>query len=162
MISRRLWLYLGAALLAGVATGAAWPPPPLPKAQNGSAAWSLPNAADMLRHVPQDMAAVTAQFRWKGDTGGLPGERSNWRLAGVVNKDGPAILVMTPDKPDSPQRIEIGGQLPDGSVLQSAQGDHATTRRDACTKTYQLFQAEAVDSSGKCEEPEAPAQGNVQ
>lgn len=161
MIARRIWLALGGALLAGVAAGAAWPPPPLPKTQAGSAAWSLPPAADMLRHVPQDMAAVTAQFRWKGEAGGALSERSTWRLAGIVSKDGPAILVMT-DKPDSPQRIAIGGRLPDGSVLESAHGDHATTRRDACTKTYQLFQAEAVDSSGKCEEPEAPAQGNAQ
>lgn len=162
MIARRLWLLLGGALLVGVATGAAWPPPPLPKAQTGSTAWNLPASADMLRHVPQDMAAVTSQFRWKGDAGGSLGERSTWRLAGVVSKDGPAILVMTPDKPDTPQRIALGGRLPDGSILQSARGDHATTRRDACTKTYQLFQAEAVDSSGKCEELEAPAQGNPQ
>lgn len=162
MIARRSWLYLATALIAGIAAGAAWPPPPLPKAQHDSVTWSLPATTDIQRHVPQDMAAVVAQVRWKGDAGGSLGERSAWRLAGIVSKDGPAILVTTPDKPEEPQRIVIGGRLPDGSLLQSARGDHATTQLDACIKTYQLFQAEAVDSSGKCEEPEAPAQGNSQ
>ncbi|ALJ27049.1 hypothetical protein SQW19_02440 [Stenotrophomonas acidaminiphila] len=161
MIARRHWpyLYLAGALLAGVSIGAAWPPPPLPKASEQGNAWSLPAMADIARHVPQDLAVVTSGMRWKGDVGGTPGERAAWRLAGTVDEATPAILVMTPDSPDKVKRIELGQALPDGSVLHKVDGDRAMTKRDACIVTYQLFQSEAVDMSEGCEEPEAPDQG---
>ena len=159
MMARRHWLGLVLLAIAGLAGGAAWPPPPLPKLAASHDEWSLPAAADTARHSPQDMATVTSSLRWKGDVGGTPSERSAWRLAGVVNENGPAILVMTPDQPGKVQRIEIGGTLPDGSLLHSADGDQATTKRDTCITTYQLFQAQAVDQSAGCEEPEASDQG---
>ena len=161
MTTRRTWVVLAAATVVGVAAGAAWPPPPLSKLTAGDDGWSLPSAADILRHVPQDMAAVTNGMRWKGDAGSgeASGEKTTWRLAGIVNEAGPAILVMTPDKPGQAQRIEIGGSLPDGSLLLTAGGDQASTKRDACITTYQLFHAQPVEKSNGCEEPEAPAQG---
>lgn len=164
MILRRhkLWMGALAALAIGLIAGAAWPPPPLPKLAASADNWSLPAATDLARHVPQDMAAVTANLRWKGDVGGTPDERTSWRLAGIVHEAGPAILVMTPDSKDKAQRIEIGGTLPDGSVLQSVQADRAATRRDNCITTYQLFQAQPVDRSSGCEEPEASDQGTNQ
>ncbi|WP_433853554.1 hypothetical protein [Stenotrophomonas nitritireducens] len=157
MMARRRHLLLGAALLVGLGAGAAWPPPPLPKLAANGDEWSLPSAADAARHSPQDMAAVTSGLRWRGDASGAAS--SSWRLAGIVNDGGPAILVMTPDAPGKAQRFAVGATLPDGSVLESARGDRATTRRDACNTTYQLFQAQAVDRSGECEEAEVPDQG---
>ena len=161
MIARRHWpyLYLAAALVAGVAIGAAWPPPPLPKAKEQGNDWSLPSAANIARHIPQDMAVVASGLRWKGDIGGTPGERTAWRLAGTIDETTPAILVMTPDSPDKVQRIELGQALPDGSLLHKVDGDMATTKRDTCLVTYQLFQSQAVDMSSGCEEPEASDQG---
>ncbi|MQP77359.1 hypothetical protein CQ393_15880 [Stenotrophomonas sp. MYb238] len=157
-VRRQQWL-LAAALVVGLAAGAAWPPPPLPKLAANGDEWGLPSATDVARYFPQDMAAVTSGLRWKGEVGGAAGARSAWRLAGIVNDAGPAVLVMTPDDQGKVQRVAIGETLPDGSVLQSARGDRATTRRDACITTYQLFQAQAVDISGECEETEVPDQG---
>lgn len=163
MITRRHGLVLAASLAVGVAAGAAWPPPPLPKAKLGDAAWSQPSTNDLLRHVPQDMAAVTDKMRWKGSPGGAAGERATWRMTGIVNKGGViAILIAVADKPDDVKRIAIGQPLPDGSVLQSVLGDSATTKRDSCLMTYQPYLPEAVEKSAGCEEPEATAQGTVQ
>lgn len=161
MIAHRIWIVLAAATAVGAAVGAAWPPPPLPKLTEGGDGWSLPSATDIMRHVPQDMAAVTNDMRWKGDagSGGGAGEKTTWRLAGIVNEAGPAILVMTPDKPGEAQRIEIGAPLPDGSLLLTVGSDQASTKRDTCITTYQLFQAQPVGKSGECEEQEAPDQG---
>lgn len=157
MMPRRHGLLLGTALVVGLGAGAAWPPPPLPKLAADTDDWSLPGAADTTRHSPQDMATVTSALRWKGDIGGA--STSAWRLAGIINDGGPAILVMTPDTPDKAQRFVVGATLPDGSVLESARGDRATTKRDACSTTYQLFQTQAVARSGECEEAEVPDQG---
>lgn len=163
MIVRRHGLILAASLITGIAAGAVWPPPPLPKVKLGEAAWSQPSAKDLLRHVPQDMAAVTDKMRWKGSPGGAAGERATWRMTGIVNKGGViAILIAVADKPDDVKRIAIGQPLPDGSVLQSVLGDSATTKRDSCLMTYQPYLPEAVEKSAGCEEPEATAQGTVQ
>lgn len=163
MIARHPGLILAAALTVGIAAGAAWPPPPLPKAKLGEASWSLPATKDLLRHVPQDMAAVTDGMRWKGSQGGSADERGAWRLTGIVNKGGTiAILVAAAGKPDDVKRIAMGEALPDGSVLQSVRGDLATTKRDSCLMTYQPYLPEAVEKSAGCETPEASAQGTVQ
>lgn len=159
MIVRRYWLYMVGALALGILAGAAWPPPPLPKLDTRANAWSLPPAEDMLRHVPQDMGALASGIRWLGDAGGISGEASAWRLAGIVHDAGPAILVMTAESPDKAQRVAIGGRLPDGTILQSVDGDRAFTRRDNCITSYQLFHATLVDKSDGCEEPEVPDQG---
>lgn len=161
MIAQRYWLYLAGAAALGILGGAAWPPPPLPKMIDSANAWSLPPADSIARHVPQDMAAVTNNMRWNGSSGGMPGDNSSWRLAGTVNEAGPAILVMTKDNPAKAQRFAIGERLPDGSILQSVDGDRALTRRDNCITTYQLFHAEAVERSDGCEEPAAPDQGTT-
>lgn len=159
MITLRYRLYLAGVVTTGIVGGAAWPPPPLPKAVDDTSAWSLPAAADIARHIPQDLAAVTSHMRWNGDAGSLPGEKSAWRLAGIVHDNDPAILVMTPDSTDKAQRVAVNGALPDGSVLQSVDGDQAFTKHDSCITTYQLFQAEAVARSNGCEELNGPDQG---
>lgn len=161
MIARRHWPYLAGAAVLGIVAGAAWPPPALPRMDNTANEWALPPAESIARHIPQDMAAVTKSMRWNGSSGGMSGD-GTWRLAGTVNEAGPAILVMTKDSPAKAQRFSIGDRLPDGSVLQSVEGDRAITRRDNCTTTYQLFHAEAVDRSDGCEEPAAPDQGSTQ
>lgn len=157
MTPRHYGMLFAAVLTAGVIVGAAWPPPPLPKIKQNAAPWSLPEASDLLRHVPQDLAAVISNLHWKGSSPN--GEQSAWRLAGIVTKDGPVILVMTSNKPDELTRVAIGAALPDGSLLQSIQGDKAITKRDNCLTTYQLYQAEAVNKSSGCDGPDAPVQG---
>lgn len=160
MMARRHGLLLAAALLAGIATGAAWPPPALPKIQQGEAAWSLPAAHDLLRHVPQDLTTVTSNMRWRGEAGSATNENATWRLAGIVNKDGPAILIaMLSSKSSEIKRIAIGEALPDGSQLEAVDGDLVTTKRDSCRTTYQLYLSEAVDQSADCKAPDASTQG---
>ena len=161
MTAQRHWLILASALVVGIAGGAAWPPPPLPKIKQGDVPWNLPTTKDLLRHVPQDMEAVTRGMRWKGGPGG-PSNESSWRLVGIVNKGGPVILVMPADKPNEVKRIAIGEALPDGSLLESVNGDQATTRRDSCLMTYQPYLPEAVEKSAGCDESAAPAQGTDQ
>lgn len=163
MITHRRSLILIAALTVGIAAGAAWPPPPLPKVKADTTSWSLPTTKDLLRHSPQDMAAVTNGMRWKGSQSAGAGERGAWRLTGIVDKGGViAILIVTPSKPDDVKRIAIGEALPDGSVLQSVRGDLATTKHDSCLMTYQPYLPEAVEKSAGCEAPEAPVQGTIQ
>ncbi|MGB3394180.1 MAG: hypothetical protein WA956_06550 [Stenotrophomonas sp.] len=162
MIARNRGLWLAAAVVTGLVAGAAWPPPPLPKLTESSDDWRLPLAVDIARHAPRDMTAVTDALRWKGDVGGTLAERGAWRLAGIVNEAGSAVLVMIPGSPDKAQRIGIGETLPDGSILLSVEGDQASTRHDTCTTTYQLFQAQAVNRSGGCEEAEVSDQGTNQ
>jgi hypothetical protein len=157
---RYVWILI-AALTIGLIAGAAWPPPPLPKLKQDNMAWSLPKGDSLLRHNPKDLATVISQLRWKGSGSSASGESSAWRLAGIVNKGGPVILIMTPDKPEEIKRIAIGAPLPDGSRLLSVAGDQATTNRDGCLMTYQLYQDKAVNTSGHCETLEAPAQGNT-
>lgn len=157
------WVLPSLALACGIAAGAAWPPPPLPKLAQSGDDWSLPTAADIARHTPQDMASVTQSMRWKGETGSAAGEgRSDWRLAGIVTENSAAILIMTPSNEGKVQRIGVGEGLPDGSVLQDVASDRITTKRDACITTYQVFQAQAIEKSTGCEEPAAPDQGTRQ
>ena len=157
---RRHLLFLVMTLTAGLLAGAALPPPPLPKLKPDKDNWALPTAGELQRHVQQDMATVTSDLRWKGDAGSNASESSNWRFAGVVNKNGPAALIMATSQPDKLLRVTAGGTLPDGSLLQSVERDRITTKLDACVKTYQLLQTEPVETSGECEAPEAPVQGS--
>lgn len=159
MIALRHRLYLAGAVMTGIAIGAAWPPPPLPKTSDSASTWSLPKAADIARHSPQDLATATSDMRWNGDAGSLMGEGSTWRLAGIVHDNRPAILVMTTDSNSKAQRVAINETLPDGSILQSIGNDRASTKHDDCIKTYQLFQAQPVDKSDGCEEPSVTDQG---
>jgi len=157
------WVWSSLALASGIAAGAAWPPPPLPKIAQSGDTWSLPTAAEIARHTPQDMAQVTQSMRWKGETGDTTGKTmSDWRLAGIVSEDSTAILIMAPSNEGKVQRVGIGEGLPDGSVLHNVASDRITTKRDACITTYQVFQAQAIEKSSGCEEPAAPDQGTRQ
>ena len=160
MISRRHLLFLAISLIVGLAAGAALPPPPLPKLKQDNDPWVLPSSAELQRHIPNDMDAVTRSVRWNGDLGGTASERNTWRLAGIVNKNGLAALIITTDKPDAPLRVRVDGTLPDGSLMQSISRDSITTKLDACIKTFQLLQAEPVEVTGECEALEPPVQGS--
>lgn len=159
MIARRHLLVSVAALTVGIIAGAAWPPPPLSKAAANANQWSIPSTTDIARHNPADMATIASSMRWNGDTGMGPQEKSKWRLAGIVNDEGPAILVITTESDSTAKRVIPGETLPDGSLLESVESDRATTRLDACLTTYQLFQSQPIARSGDCEGTEVIDQG---
>lgn len=149
------------ALAIGLLGGAAWPPPPLPKVKVGEAPWSLPSTKDLQRHVPQDMAEVTAHLRWKGGPSTANGQTA-WRLAGITQNGIAAILVAATNSPGEIKRIAVGESLPDGGILQSVHGDLATVKRDGCTMSYKPFILEAVEKSAGCDDPQAPSTGSSQ
>lgn len=156
-------ILVSAALLLGIGAGAAWPPPPLPKIAQTEAAWSLPAANRLVRHAPQDVATVIKDMHWQQDgSAGAGGSGSGWRLLGVLNGKSAAILIAASNSPDKVTRINLGERLPDGSTLESARGDKATTSLDSCKSTYQLFIEQAIEKSGACEDAAASDQGSSQ
>lgn len=156
---RRYWLILMASTAVGLASGTAWPPPPLPKLAADNTEWVLPSSGDIPRHSPQDMAEVTAKIRWHGNAGSAQQGKSEWRLAGILEDAEQAVLVTPAADPSKPERIVINGELPDGSRLVAVKGDRVKSLLDKCTTTYQLFQAQPIERSPECEEPDIHEQG---
>lgn len=160
MISRRHLLYVALLGLVGFSIGAAWPPPPLPRASPNEGYWTAVPSNAILRHAPADMSRVASHMRWNTDNGVLPGsEASNWRLAGTLRDSEPAILIMAPGNSAKATRVAVGEKLPDGSLLHSVNGDIAATTKDGCTTSYQLFRTSPISFSEGCESPAVPDQG---
>ena len=150
MNARRLLIWGLLLALSGFLVGYTWPPPPIPRTQAGSAEWSLPSAAAAARYSPETFAEITKQMRWGVNSALEAGVSSEWRLAGFLIADDPAILVMDQGSPGKAKRVAIGEQLPDGSTLHVIAGDTITTQLDACERTYQLYQLKATSASGGC------------
>lgn len=161
MTQRGYSLAMAFALIIGILVGAAWPPPPLPKIKTDESSWSLPSTKELQRHVPQDLAEVTTRIRWNG-TPKTPDEQTAWRLAGITQNGGAAILIASPNNPSEIKRIAIGEPLPDGGILLSVRGDLATIKRDDCIMSYKPFILEAVEKSAGCETPQATSTGSSQ
>src|SRR5690606_5555675 len=149
-LRRRVMLLIAACALTGVAVGAAWPPPPIPKNRESAAGWALP--ANALERLPADALTQAGQLRWLGqDTAGGDGQqRQDWRLAGIAQTPQPVALVMTPGKNKQNFRLEPGATLPDGSRLAGIEGDTVTVERGACTLVYQLHRSQPIRSTGQC------------
>lgn len=143
-----LWLCVVA--LAGFIVGAAWPPPPVPRAAADTAAWSIPGPDRITRYSPETFAKITRDMRWSGGAVAADGSATEWRLAGILISPEPAILVMDPQSPGKAKRIAIGEQLPDGSTLRVIDGDKIATQLDSCERTYQLYQLKATSASTGC------------
>ena len=141
--------WLGIAAIAGLAIGAAWPPPPIPKAQQaGDSAWSLP-AADALRRVPANASAQVSQgIHWAGETGGAgeAGSQGPWKLTGIVRGPGPAALVQ--QATGKIGQYSEGEPLPDGSLLVRIEGDDVTIERNGCRQIHQLHRPRPPEGSG--------------
>lgn len=150
MIAKRSAVWLALASLAGFIAGYAWPPPPIPRTEPDTTVWSVPSAERITRYSPETFAKITRDMRW-GD-GPAPGdaESLDWRLAGFLISDEPAILVISPQNPTEAKRVVIGEKLPDGSTLHVIYGDTITTQLDSCERSYQLYQLKAISSSTGC------------
>lgn len=142
------WFALAA--VAGLAVGAAWPPPPIPKSQLATgAAGALPTHEALQRLPPGAVAQVGQGIHWAGeaaDAGGPIGSQGAWKLAGIVRAPAPAALVRL-----ATGKIEDfteGAALPDGSRLVSIEGDGVTVERDGCRQVHQLHRPRPTDSSG--------------
>ncbi|KAF1686628.1 hypothetical protein B1992_06880 [Pseudoxanthomonas broegbernensis] len=146
----RTVLLLAAGAATGVALGAAWPPPPIPKSREDAAEWTLP--ADALERLPRDAVTRAGQVRWLGEKGadGDGQASQEWRLAGILQTPQPVALVVTPGKQKQSFRLEPGATLPDGSRLAAIEGDTATVERGACTLVYQLHRSQPIRTSGPC------------
>ncbi len=147
---QRVALLVAACAVAGVALGAAWPPPPIPKNRESAAGWSLP--ANALERLPKAASEQAGQLRWlgQGDAGGDGTQRQEWRLAGVLQTPQPVALVMTPGKQKQNFRLEPGATLPDGSRLSGIEGDTVTVQRGECTLVYQLHRSQPIRTTGPC------------
>lgn len=147
------WLF-AAAVVGGATVGAAWPALPLPKLSRAGGAWQLPSSHDIARHIPQDMAVVAADMRWKGEgkNGGTAAaeDHSDWSLAGILQQQTATILTMSPGKAAEASRVAIGENLPDGSLLLSIKGDQVITKRGSCLTTYAMFHAAPIAQSDGC------------
>jgi hypothetical protein len=160
---RNTSLLLGLVSAVGSVVGAAWPPPPLPKNMQQEAPWSLPSAERVKRHSPQDANTALSDMHWLQDgAAGIESATSSWRFLGVLNERTSAILISSTSGQGEVSRINVGERLPDGSTLESVQGDKATTQLDRCITTYQLFIEQPIEQSDGCETADttATAQGS--
>ena len=167
MSTRQRW-YLAFALaaLAGLAIGAAWPPPPIPKNQDDAGNWTLPAAG--LERMPRSAPDEAGRIRWFGDQTGSDGQSAqDWRLAGVLMAPGPVALVTVAPapaqgrqkpKPGRTLRLEAGSALPDGGRLEAIENDTITVELDGCRSTYQLHRPKPVRTTGTCNAEPAVAE----
>jgi len=145
------WLLAGA-LVTGLTGGALWPQPPTPAVSDHEAAWSLPPVSDLQRHVVQDYTVASRGMPWKANdrTNAPETAAIRWRLAGIITDKVPLILVMTPEQPGTALRVHLGESLPDDSVLDSIENDHAMVRRGECITTWHLFHPQPIATSDAC------------
>lgn len=151
---RKPVLGLAAAAVLGVVTGVAWPPPPIPRAQQLEPPWALP-AADTLQRYSQDQfQAARRSVGWQGEdvaggAGDSGGPDRGWRLAGLVAGPELAALILRGGE-SAPTRVQVGGSLPDGSTVRDIRHDGITTESGGCLTVYRLHRQAPVDTSGEC------------
>lgn len=151
-MTKRVRLLIAACCLAGLAIGAAWPPPPIPRTPEGTNSWSLP-APDQLERFSGEAFARADKVRWMGDEADpIPGAAAaaSWRLAGFVEMPDPRALIIVSTAPRLAKQVAVGSPLPDGSQLRNIERDTITIDRDGCVVVYQLYRDQPVSSSGAC------------
>ena len=141
--------WLAIAVAAGVATGIAWPPPPIPRAQKVSdSTQTLPTAESLRRLPPEAVAQVSQGLRWPGEGSGT-GEASAegpWKLAGIIRDPATAALVQLAT--GKIERFEAGSTLPDGSTVTRVGSDEVTIERDGCARSYRLHHPPPAENGG--------------
>lgn len=145
-------LWLGIATACGVMAGVAWPPPPIPRAQQLDPPWVLPQEAGLAWYSSEDYQRTRQDIRWLGENAGgaASAEAGTWRLMGILTTPEPAALIMRQgDKKVA--RVEVGGALPDGSTVRAIQRDSITAEADGCRTTYRLYGLAPVAASGDCD-----------
>jgi len=148
-VTRLHWIILGT-VITGIALGAAWPPPPLPRQTGDDDEWTPPAAS--LERVPQEAASQLAAVRWSGDQHTEPGAegQQSWRLVGIVHAPQPVALVMTEGKNKQNLRLEAGGTLPDGTRLAAIEHDLISVEGSSCQRTFQVHRRNPIRTSGEC------------
>ena len=143
-----LWLALAG--IAGLAAGAAWPPPPIPKAQQTEPEWQLPTEEALQLHSKDDFQQARQGVRWLGQESSQGvAQASGWRLVGVVTSPEPAMLAMRLDT-SKVTRMKVGQALPDGSKVREIRRDRVTTELDGCQTVYQLYRPKPISTSSGC------------
>lgn len=145
------------ALLSGLITGWALPPPPLPKAEPETDNWMFAETLNLTRS--SDLAKGTAAGNiWLGQS--EPAGTDNpkpWRLAGIAS--GPVALVeLTDTTSRTVERVNLGEKLPDGASLVAVGNHHIEVDDKQCRMTYMMFAKEPTHKIGEgCpkEEPQA-------
>lgn len=139
-----LWLAVAGA--AGLAVGAAWPPPPIPASQQAAAGWSLPAPAQLERHSKDGFQQAKRGIRWVGEEAGTGSQAgpSPWRLAGILATPTPAALVLREGKNAKAEQVQVGGTLPDGSRLREIGRNQIVAELDGCRIVYELYRQAPV------------------
>ena len=150
-LPRWTWLLLAACL--GLVLGAAWPPPPIPKARAESSDWALPGN-EVLKRVSMDEVKRALQgLRWDAGGADASGPRA-WRLAGFVNVPPTSVLIQSTDPQGKlkAQHFKPGDSLPDQGLLVSVDGETITVELEGCRSVYQLHRKKPIDQQGCGEE----------
>ncbi|TWI14278.1 hypothetical protein [Aerolutibacter ruishenii] len=141
--------------VGGILAGAAWPPPPIPRAKKDEASWSVPAQERVKRYSSEAYQQARQGVRWAGDASGGSNPQAAWRLAGLVYAPVPTALIMRLDN-STIERIRTGGALPDGSSLIKIEGNTIQVQQDNCQLTYQLHYQQPISASTGCPTPTAP------
>ncbi len=143
----RWWFIISATV--GLAAGAAWPPPPIPRSQvTDDSTWSLPESEQLTR-FDASAASPIRQIRWFGeDNTGTAG--TTWKLSGIVFMPEPAAIVLAGK--DKAQRFGVGEILTDGSRRVSVEHGQFGVEQDRCKRIIELYQTQPTHTSGTCED----------
>jgi len=148
---QRLMLLLGGGLAAGIAIGAAWPPPPIPKTSGQEGEWVLPDAATLERFSADAFASASKGLKWEGAAATEEAARKSWRLAGFLYGADTFALIESEGAARRAQQAKPGDALPDGSRLAGIERDTITTELDGCRQVYQLYRPKPISRSDACD-----------
>ena len=149
---RRLppWAWLLACAILGIVVGAAWPPPPIPRAMQQEPDWVLAPKDALSRFSADTFKAATSGLRWDA-AGGGDDEAKTWRLVGFLNAPPTAALIQVEGEARKAEHVRPGDELPDGGRLVAIEGDRITTEREGCQQVLQLYRTKPISRSSGCE-----------
>lgn len=145
-----VWARVALVAVAGLAAGAAWPPPPIPKGAQQAASWSLPGEEALGRFSSDDFQTASRGLRWDG-AGAVGVAKKTWRLAGFLNEPATAALIEVEGVARRATQVKPGDSLPDGSVVVDIGHGTITTELLGCRRVQALYRPKTVSTSENCD-----------
>lgn len=121
------------------------PAPPKPE----RASWSLPSTQSLQRFSSEQFEQVRKAGFWgELQQPGRPGARkaASWTLSAIVTRPSVRAAVGIPGKPHQVGWVDIGGKLPDESVLVAANRDTVWFEKDGCKRSRTLYEKPTPES----------------
>lgn len=145
------WAWLTISALVGIAIGAAWPPPPIPKSMQQEASWSIPTEASLVRFSAESFKSASQGLRWDSAGSKTEDERKTWRLAGFLNAPPTIALIQVEGIERKAEQVKPGDTLPDGNRVVAIAGDTITIEYEDCRQVFQLYHSLPISRSSGCE-----------